>query len=199
MKSKTKNKKRAVPLRCSECEGTLKPAKLSNFDFTQWAGLSSSLEAVPGLRCDTCGGETIPGIVINQLLITLALAVIQLPHRLPPAEARYLRRCLQVTQQELADRMGVERETVAQWECARKEISSQHDLILRTFLLNKFYGEHRISTALLEMTMLHLGAVKSTPPPPPKERQPMHIPASEYENMLKVGRPRRRGPATVHN
>lgn len=200
MKEKTKHRKQpAHPAahRCSECAGTLKPAKFSNFDFTQWAGLPVYLAAVPGLRCDSCGGKTLPGIVINQLLATLAICIVRLPHRLPATEARYLRRCLQITQQELADRMGIVRETVAQWETATKEISSQHDLILRTLLLNKFFGEDLVSPERLVATMMSLAAVKSAPPP--RKMQPLLVPASEYMNMKKQPSGRLRRPVPIRN
>jgi transcriptional regulator with XRE-family HTH domain len=181
MTEKIKPKKHAA-IRC-ECGGKLRSVKLKNFDFTNWAGVPSNLEAVPGYRCDSCGGETLPGVVVNMLLRVMSLCVIRLPHRLPAEIARFVRRVLQITQQELADRMGIARETVAQWECGEKDISPQHDLILRTLLLERQFGEHFMPPALLTATMTNLAAVKAAPPP--KRRAPLQISASEYRQVTK--------------
>ena len=182
MKEKMKPRKQATPMRC-ECGGTLRPVTLKNFDFTNWAGIPSQLEAVPGFRCSSCRRETLPGTVINSILRVMGLAAIRLPHRLPAELARFVRRILQITQQELADRMGIARETVAQWECGEKEISPQHDLILRTILLERQFGEHVMPLRLLLDTMGNLGAVKAAPPP--RKRPPLRVSASDYRQVTK--------------
>lgn len=182
MKEKMKPRKHAMVVRC-ECGGTLRSVTLKDFDFTNWSGVPSRLEAVPGYRCSACGGETLPGAVINTILCMMSLAAIRLPHRLPAELARFVRRILQITQQELADRMGIARETVAQWECGEKEISPQHDLILRTLLLEKQFGEHLMPWALLTDTMSSLGAVKAAPPP--RRRPSLRVSASDYREVTK--------------
>lgn len=182
MKQRMKPRKQAMVVRC-ECGGTLRSVTLKDFDFTNWAGVRSRLEAVPGYRCSSCGGETLPGTVINSILRVMGLAAIRLPHRLPAELARFVRRILQITQQELADRMGIARETVAQWECGEKEISPQHDLILRTILLERQFGEQLVPWELLTDTMSNLGAVKAAPPP--RRRPPLRVSASDYRQVTK--------------
>ena len=49
--------------------------------------------------------------------------------------ARYLRKQLGLTQQELAERADIDRVTVAKWETGDKSISPQHDFLLRGFAL----------------------------------------------------------------
>jgi transcriptional regulator with XRE-family HTH domain len=121
-------------MRC-DCGGALRRVRLKAFDFTPLAGIPSELRKVPGLRCGDCGYETVPGFVINGSLEVLALAVAQYDHRLTKELAIFLRKRLRITQQELADRMGISRETVAKWECGRNEISASHDMILRTLVV----------------------------------------------------------------
>lgn len=123
--SKTKTK-----LRC-ECGGELREVELKSFDFSPYAGLPVRLKHVPGYRCDRCDAETLPGDVINELLRGLALAILELKTRLSGDQARYLRRFLRLKQAELADRMGVNRVTVAKWETGEDAISPAHDLVLR--------------------------------------------------------------------
>jgi DNA-binding transcriptional regulator YiaG len=182
VKEKMKPKKRTTATRC-ECGGTLRSVTLKDFDFTNWAGIRSRLEAVPGYRCTSCRGETLPGTVINTALRVMGLSAIRLRHRLPAELARFVRRILQITQQELADRMGIARETVAQWERGENEISPQHDLILRTILLEKQFGEHVMPWALLTNTMSSLSAVKAAPPP--KRRPSLRVSASDYRQGAK--------------
>src|SRR5262249_41220118 len=108
--------------RC-ECGGTFRPVTLSGFDFSRYAGLPSFLDGAPGWRCDACQRELLHGHVINVSLFLIAMEIVRFPRRLTPGFARYLRRSMQITQQELADRMGIARETVANWESNLKEIS----------------------------------------------------------------------------
>ncbi len=114
-----------------ECGGTLRETILPSYDFSAYAGLPVVLEDVPGLRCDACGGETLPGGVIDFTLDHLAAEIVRSPERLDGPRARYLRKHLGLSQKALAERMGIYRETVAKWECGESEISPQHDYILR--------------------------------------------------------------------
>jgi len=177
MKASEATKRNQVP-RC-ECGGALRATVLQNFDFSNFVGMPVQLEAVPGLRCSKCGGETLTGKVINTILIVIALAAIRSPQRLSATLAKYLRRVLQITQQELADRMGIARETVAQWERGEREISPQHDLILRTILMQRQVSDAQIPQAVLLEAFSTLGSVKSDPPP--RGQRKVQVSASEYE------------------
>lgn len=132
-----------------ECGGTFKPTTLSNFDFSHHSGIPAFLDSAPGWKCSSCGREILRGDVINASLFFIAMDIVALPHRLPAALARYLRRSMQITQQALADRMGVVRETVASWESRLKEISPQHDLILRVLVLNHARGSEALPTKVV--------------------------------------------------
>lgn len=155
------------PARCI-CGGVIRRVTLKEFDFTPLAGVPALLENVPGLRCDRCKGETLMGDVISEALRSIAYVMIESPDRATADEARYLRRTLQNTQQELADRMGIARETVAQWERGASEISPQHDLILKTITLREVFGDPVLTKPhvqqLLE-ALASLSSVKASPPP----------------------------------
>lgn len=119
-----------MDLKC-ECGGTLRRVTIKTYDFTGFAGLPSKLHDVPGLRCDKCGEEALQGDVINASLVALTQMVLTLPRVLLPQEAKFLRKRLQLSQKDLAERMGIQRETVGAWECGQKPLSPQHDYILR--------------------------------------------------------------------
>jgi transcriptional regulator with XRE-family HTH domain len=121
-------------LRC-HCGGALRHTSLSAFDFSGFAGIPVTLNDAPGFTCRKCGGKTISGTLIKPILAVVGLEIARLPARLDAGQARFLRKQLGLTQQQLADRMDIDRVTVANWETG-KEISPQHDLILRTLALS---------------------------------------------------------------
>lgn len=173
-KKQEKKKKKAAKLRAStgpkcECGGTFKPVTLRGFDFSRYSGLPSFLDGAPGWKCGSCQREMLHGEVINASLFFIAMDIVGLPHRLTADFARYLRRSMQITQQELADRMGIARETVASWESSLKEISPQHDLILRVLISNHARGSEalpaKVAVDIANDVMAGLSGVRSEPAP----------------------------------
>lgn len=164
-----------------ECGGRLRPAILRNYDFSAYAGMPVRLEAVPGLRCAKCGGETLEGGAINLLLKIIVVEIAKKTERLTPDEAKFLRRVLMGTQQELATRMGLARETVAKWECGEQTISPQNDLILRIFLLAPLLreGVPVVPVELVRELVSQLNNVRVAPPEP--QRFPVVV--AKYVNL----------------
>jgi DNA-binding transcriptional regulator YiaG len=119
-----------MDLKC-ECGGSLEPTMLQDFDFSVYAGLPVRVTRAPGLKCSKCGGETLEGEVIDELLEKLSIAMIREEHRLAPPEMKFLRKRMQLTQAKLAQRMGIVRETLADWERGASAISPQYDFMLR--------------------------------------------------------------------
>lgn len=124
-----------MSIKC-ECGGELKIEKLDQFDFSPLAGLPVKLVGVPGFRCGGCERTTLPGTIINSVMRRLPTLIVRQPFRLHADQARFLRKCLRLTQQELADRMGIARETVADWERGKNVVSAQHDLNLRALVVS---------------------------------------------------------------
>src|SRR5450432_1860385 len=107
-----------------DCDGgSLRPVKLARYDFSDYVGFEVILSDMDGLRCDKCGAETLPGGMVNLVLNFIVVELAKQPKRLSGPEAKYLRHNLDVTQEELASRMGIVRETVAKWECGDAIIS----------------------------------------------------------------------------
>ena len=148
-----------------DCGGTLSPETLESFDFTPMAGIASEVRNVPGLRCDGCGFETLPGNVITVNLDMLALSVVQIEPRLTKELAVFLRKRLRLTQKALAERMDTTRETVAKWECGMSEISPTHDAVLRFLVLSRLVGPARADE--IARALAKLDHVRTEPPKPP--------------------------------
>lgn len=197
----TKRKRPAIGPKC-ECGGTLKPTQVSNFDFSKYSGIPSFLDGAPGWKCSSCAREILRGDVINASLVFIAMDIVQMPHRLSGPLARYLRRSMQITQQELADRMGIVRETVASWESNLKEISPQHDLILRVLMLNWARGSEALPEKfLVDMAneiMAKLQAVKSEPAP--RKDVDLRVTGSAFARLPSsvLGRMNQPPPAHAH-
>ena len=117
-----------------ECGGVLRKAILPKVDFSAYAGIPVTLVDAPGFRCSSCGRETLGGALINRALQVLVQTIVTGPHRLTAERARFLRKSMRLTQQDLADRLGVNRITVTNWERSDAPISKEHDLMLRSIV-----------------------------------------------------------------
>jgi len=132
-----------------DCGGTLKKTKLTGFDLAPYLGLKARADGVPGLRCDHCDWETLPGETINAALHAVAALLLGQEERLEIDRARYLRKYLGLTQAELGKRMSVTRKTVNQWE-STGDISPQHDLILRALVYAQLAEASRPAAGVLD-------------------------------------------------
>jgi DNA-binding transcriptional regulator YiaG len=119
---------------------------------------------VPGFKCTKCGGTTIPGDVINDALRAAVIVVTRLPRRLGKNEAKFIRRTMGITQEDLARRIGVVRETVAKWE-TEDGPSAQHDLLLRVVALTPLAQAGWIPEGVITTIIPDLSEVRKEPPP----------------------------------
>lgn len=163
MKTNVKNKKATRPIVC-DCGGNLRPQKLKAYDFSRYVGFKVTLRGMDGLKCEKCGWETIDGRMINLALNHMVIDFAKSQRRLNGDQARYLRRGLGATQEELAIRMGIVRETVAKWECGDQTISPQHDFILRVLSLTSMIAAGQIPRAHAEEIMSTIRSVRLDPP-----------------------------------
>lgn len=117
---------------CS-CGGKVKAATLKSIDLAPIFGLLGILEGpVPGLRCDACHAETFDGSVFSRMLVAVARSVLGQTRILTAQEARFLRKAvIELTQVRLAEQMGINPTTVADWERNERPISKEHDYELR--------------------------------------------------------------------
>ena len=166
-----------------ECGGSYRHVTLPSYDFSGFAGLPVELRGAPGLRCDACGKVALDGEIINAALLLLTQKILGLQRVLSPEEAKFLRKRLQLSQKALAERMRIQRETVAAWECGQKPLSPQHDYILRGlhFAAQLPAGVAPFPHDLMEQA---LGRVHVAAKTPPKE-EPFII-AAELNRVSKA-------------
>ena len=172
-------KKRSVaasPVPCS-CGGSLRRQRMSGrYDVTAELGLPAELVGLwEVLRCDSCEKSALAGGVLEAVSDEAVRMLLELPRCLSGAEARFLRKAaLAIGQEELAQRLGITRVTVARWEGSRS-LSAEHDFELRALvgaqLIRRGQGELKKSQA--KLIELVTGALASAR----KNRAPARPPA----------------------
>ena len=118
-------------MRC-DCGGALEDTTVAELDFSNYAGTPSVLRNAPVMRCPQCGTMALYGEVINKALSMLVRLVLKSPYKLADTHAKFLRKSMRMTQQQLADKLGVNRVTVADWERGETPLSKEHDMMLRS-------------------------------------------------------------------
>ena len=142
-------------MNCAECGHQMD--EMEGMHRYDESGLKNiHLMNVPIYKCQSCG-ETeveIPGM--EELHLLLGLLIAYQPKRLNADEVRYLRKHMGYSQEELAEKLGITRPTIARWE-ADRTITLGQDIHLRRFYLGKkgkeldsFTSVHRILLALLD-------------------------------------------------
>lgn len=115
---------------CEACSGTLTRVK-RDYNFTE-SGLDNVvLKEIEVLECPNCGAA-VPRIPrMNDLMSTIALALISKPWELTGQEFRYLRKFLGLNQEGLSKTMDIQRETISRWETGDQPIGPQSDRLIR--------------------------------------------------------------------
>ncbi len=127
-------------MKCLECGEKLEKTK-GNYQYKE-SGLNNILLVdIPIYRCASCK-ETeveIPGT--KELHMLIAFLLLFKPTHLTGAEARFLRKSMCYTEEDLANSLGIKRVTVSRWENAKGEMKKDRDKHLRLFFMNKKSNE----------------------------------------------------------
>jgi putative zinc finger/helix-turn-helix YgiT family protein len=116
-------------MKCIECGGKMSTAR-ENFRH-EALGLPLTLVGVEVSRCAACGLSEVAIPRLEELHRVIASALVNKPSSLTPGEIRFLRKQLAWSGGELADHLGVTRETVSRWEQGASPIGATADRLLR--------------------------------------------------------------------
>jgi len=93
------------------------------------------LQGVEVVQCPQCGDEQIIIPRLDELMRTLAFAVISQPYRLQGEDVRFLRKYLKMTQAEFASYLEIDKTNLSKWENNDDRIGEQSDRLIRSISL----------------------------------------------------------------
>lgn len=134
-------------MKCPECGGEMTVRK-ENYRYDACGLPYVTLRDVEVRRCGACGETEVAIHQIDDLHRALALALVQKPSRLAPAEIRFLRKYLGWSGADFAARMGTTAETVSRWETGAAPIGPANDRLLRLMIVTTAPVEHYSLDAL---------------------------------------------------
>lgn len=89
-----------------------------------------------GFEVDLIDGEEYVRVQnVEELWKTIGIAVSTNPSELTPKEIRFLRNHMELTQEELGKKLGVDGQTVARWEKEQTKLPGPANLAIRTLFL----------------------------------------------------------------
>jgi len=157
--------------RCFDCsEGALRRQVVTH-DVGALLGVESvTVENMPAAVCDRCGWVAVDGRLLDDISMGLAAFILSQPV-IDPDEARYLRRLLGDTQEELAEHLNLSRATVNRWETDTKPLDGASAYALRAHAFLRLQSKspiiQRAAAALREIL------------PPRQRRRPYRLNAAE--------------------
>ena len=119
---------------CSNCGKEAKIVRGSYY-FIEGGLDCVVLQGIELIRCKHCDNEDPIIPRINDLMRTLAVAVIFKPHRLRGNEFRFVRKYLAKTGEETGQMLGVNKATISKWENNEDPIGEQSDRLFRIIAL----------------------------------------------------------------
>jgi DNA-binding transcriptional regulator YiaG len=118
---------------CTKCE---KEAKIVRGSYTlEDVGIPVVLQGIEIIHCDHCGNEDPIIPRINDLMRAIAVAVICKPYRLRGEEIRFLRKYLEMTGDEFARLIDVDKTTLSKWENNDDPVGKNNDRLIRLTVL----------------------------------------------------------------
>ena len=108
------------------------------------------LHGVEVTRCPACGVESVGIPRIAQLHTVIAHGFVTQPRMLAPTEIQFLRKHVGLSGADLAQRMGVSRETVSRWESGAQPMGPVADRLLRLLVVTHAPSESYAADDLLK-------------------------------------------------
>jgi DNA-binding transcriptional regulator YiaG len=115
---------------CSKCGAEAKVVR-GNYAMKESGLPRVVLQGIQIIRCPKCGNEDPIIPHLDDLMGTLAFAVVMKPYRLTGEEIRFLRKYVLLTQEAFSRMLRVDKTTLSKWENNDDPIGEQSDLLVR--------------------------------------------------------------------
>jgi len=153
-------------IECDICgEGHYQRRVLDRYDAGPLVGVEGvTLVGAPALVCSACNAVMLEGGALDEALEALTLLLVETDGPLRPKETKFLRNALEMTQEELADRLGVHRTTVARREIGEVPMGKAESMALRALAAMRLLAEQPKLAKDLASKFAKPGTAKVTPP-----------------------------------
>ena len=120
--------------KCSKCGGEARIVR-GHYQFKE-SGLDNVvLRDIELVRCSKCGNEEPIIRGLDEVLRTIAFALVSKPYRLAGEEVRYLRKYVEMSSDQFARLLHVDRTTLSKWENNDDPVGTQSDLAIRMLVM----------------------------------------------------------------
>jgi YgiT-type zinc finger domain-containing protein len=119
---------------CSNCGKSARHTR-GNYLFRESGLKNIVLINAEIIKCDKCGNEDPIITRLDDVLKTIALALVNKPSALFGEEIRYLRKYLSMSGETFANHLHVDKSVLSRWENNREVAGSRSDLLIRAVVL----------------------------------------------------------------
>ncbi|HYL65193.1 MAG TPA: helix-turn-helix domain-containing protein [Candidatus Methylomirabilis sp.] len=121
---------------CSNC-GSESRIVRGDYEFKETGLRDLVLRDIELVKCPKCGNVDPILPQVDQLMHVAAVAILQKPYRLQGEELRFLRKHIELSQEEFAKLLRVNKTTLSKWENNEDPIGVQSDLLARAIVISR--------------------------------------------------------------
>jgi YgiT-type zinc finger domain-containing protein len=121
---------------CSNCGSEARVVR-GDYEFKESGLRDVVIHGIDLIKCGKCGNVDPVLAGLDELMYRIALAVLRKPYRLDGAELRFLRKHAELTQEEFAKLLRVDKTTLSKWENNDDPIGFQSDLWARAVVMSR--------------------------------------------------------------
>jgi transcriptional regulator with XRE-family HTH domain/DNA-directed RNA polymerase subunit RPC12/RpoP len=144
-------------MKCSKCGQEIeKWTPVPRYEYSRLGVPVTLLNAVSEARCPNC--ETVESTLIpnlNGLIASAAAERVGIPIRLSGQEIRFLRKALNYSGMELAEKLGVRNEAISRYENDAEPMGEHLERLFRTFVYLRLRRYTRIKVKLEHLLTMH--------------------------------------------
>jgi DNA-binding transcriptional regulator YiaG len=121
---------------CSNC-GSEGRIVRGNYEFKESGLRGLVLVDIELLKCGKCGNVDPILFRVDELMHVATVAILQKPYRLQGEELRFLRKHIDLSQEEFAKLLRINKTTLSKWENNEDPIGLQSDLLARAVVISR--------------------------------------------------------------
>lgn len=121
---------------CSNCGSEARIVR-GDYEFKESGLRDLILRDIELVKCGKCGNVDPILFQVDELMHIAAVAILQKPYRLRGEELRFLRKHIDLNQEEFAKLLHVDKTTLSKWENNEDPIGVQSDLLARAVVISR--------------------------------------------------------------